>query len=288
MKTQSVFENDQELNRLATQNRLLRECEEPFYRRFFNGYHQLRLLDLGCNDGSKTVDRFDVPEIRKVVGLEIQEELAHRAQMRYGSEKFSFYAGNVEAPDFQGNLEQIMEREGVEAFDIISASFVLMHLKNPIALLKGLRRFLAPGGRIVIEEADDASSGLTPDADQLFRQFLQMLETDPWAGNRRCGEHVAGWMEQCGYRQVIQHPGTVRAGGEQTERKRDMFETFFSYLPLDMEILCREEPDNRDYAACVEWLRQHYEGLRAAAMSEGTEIAVGIRLIAGEGGERTP
>ena len=83
-------------------------------------------------------------------------------------------------------------------------------------------------------------------------------------------------------------PGTVRAGGEQTERKRDMFETFFSYLPLDMEILCREEPDNRDYAACVEWLRQHYEGLRAAAMSEGTEIAVGIRLIAGEGGERTP
>ena len=98
---------------------------------------------------------------------------------------------------------------------------------------------------------------------------------------------MAGWMEQCGYREIRQHLVEIRANDGQLEKKRDMFETFFSYLPLDMEILCREEPDNREYAACVEWLRQHYEGLRAAAMSEGTEIAVGIRLIAGEGGERT-
>ena len=284
MNTQSVFENDQELNRLAIQNRLLRECEEPFYRRFFNGHHQLRLLDLGCNDGSKTVDRFDVPEIQKVVGLEIQAELAHRAQTRYGSGKFFFYPGNVEAPDFQGKLEQIMEREGVEAFDIINASFVLMHLKNPVALLEGLRRFLAPGGRIVIEEADDASSGLTPDADQLFRQFLQMLETDPWAGNRRCGEHVAGWMEQCGYREIRQHLVEIRANDGQLEKKRDMFETFFSYLPLDMEILCQEEPDNATYSACAEWLRRHYDALRAEAMSECTELRVGLRMIACLGG----
>lgn len=284
MNTQSVFENDQELDRLATQNRLLRECEEPFYRAFLNGHRQLRLLDFGCNDGRKTVDRFDAPEIGKVVGLEFHEELARRAQKRYGGEKFSFYSGNVEAPDFQKRLEEIMAREGVAAFDVISASFVLLHLKDPKAVLDGLRRYLAPGGRIVIEEADDASSGLTPDPDGLFRQFLKMLETDPWAGNRRAGRHVAEWMRQCGYRDIRERLVEIRAENGQLEKKRDMFETFFSYLPMDMEILCREAPDNADYAACADWLRRHYDALRAAAMDPGTALTVGLRMITCLGG----
>ena len=281
METQTVFQNDRELRRLTIQNRLLRECEEPVLQRLLDGRSDVRVLDVGCNDGSKTFDRFNRPEIRRVIGLEYHGGLSERARARYGGEKFSFRACDVEAPDFGRWLTELLAAEGVAAFELIYVSFVLMHLKDPQALVRTLRPFLAPGGCLVIEEAADGVSGLEPDRDGLFREFLDMLRVDPCAGNRTCGDRAAGWLAAGGDREITDRTARICADGNDRQRKHDLFETFFSYLPADMALLRQQEPENRQYAACAAWLDEHYEELRREALSKDSELTLGIRIVTG-------
>ena len=65
MESQTVFEKGWELDRLTVQNQLLRECELPVYQKLLEGKSGLRLLDVGCNDGSKTMDRFVLPQVER-------------------------------------------------------------------------------------------------------------------------------------------------------------------------------------------------------------------------------
>ena len=227
MENQAVFENEWEVERLHIQNKLLWECEQPVFDKVFKGRSGARVLDIGCNNGCKTMERFDRPEVSRVMGLEYNEALARWAHGRHGGEVFSFHPCDLESPSFARELSALMEQAGIEAFDVIYASFVLMHLRDPQTVLKTLRPFLAPGGCLLIEEADDLACSLTPDRQGLFRQFLQMLALDPYAGNRRCGEQVVGWLERCGYRRIQQLPAAIRATGGQLKKKEDIFEVFF-------------------------------------------------------------
>ena len=176
MESQTVFEKGWELDRLTVQNQLLRECELPVYQKLLEGKSGLRLLDVGCNDGSKTMDRFDLPQVERIMGLEYNEGLARRAQEKYGGGKASFHSCDLEDPDFPVQMAGLMEADGIEGFDLIYISFVLMHLKRPDLMLARLRPLLAPGGCLLIEEADDAACRLEPDEQGLFRQFIQKEE----------------------------------------------------------------------------------------------------------------
>ena len=143
MESQTVFEKGWELDRLTVQNQLLRECELPVYQKLLEGKSGLRLLDVGCNDGSKTMDRFDLPQVERIMGLEYNEGLARRAQEKYGGGKASFHSCDLEDPDFPVQMAGLMEADGIEGFDLIYISFVLMHLKRPDLMLARLRRLPA-------------------------------------------------------------------------------------------------------------------------------------------------
>ena len=137
----------------------------------------------------------------------------------------------------------------------------------------------APGGCLLIEEADDLACSLTPDRQGLFRQFLQMLALDPYAGNRRCGEQVVGWLERCGYRRIQQLPAAIRATGGQLKKKEDIFEVFCSYFPQDIKLLQKVEQKNRVWFECECWLERNYDALRENATSMKSEFVFALQFI---------
>ena len=284
VKNEHIFDEKQELERLNVQNRLFKPYEQPVYDRVLAQYKHPILLDIGSNDGNKTVDRFSSGMPGRVIGLEYHDHLARQAQAAYGDGVFSFHQCDVEAPDFPERLSALMEREGVAGFDLIHLSFVLMHLKDPGGLLRTLRRFLAPGGRLILMEALDGGSRLSPDPVQRFRAFLDILSLDPLAGDRACGEKAPALLERCGYRDVTVEDISICAGAEDVAKKRALFDIFFSYLPEDIRLLQRGEPDNVRYASCGAWLAQHYDTLQNAVLSRDSELSIGIRAITCLGG----
>lgn len=112
------------------------------------------LLDFGCGDGSfmSRLQRVGW----QVSGIEQDPKAAASLRARLGF-------------DVRPSLDDFEARAG--EFDVITASHVVEHLADPVATLRALRRFLKPGGSLII---------VTPNANSLgsrvFGRFWRGLE----------------------------------------------------------------------------------------------------------------
>jgi len=279
VKSQLVFQEKTEIGRLAVQNELLLPYETPVFEKICSGRTGLRVLDVGCNDGRKTAMRFSRHEVTTVIGLEYNALLVEQAQKDYGGNKFSFCHLDVEAPDFEENLRRLMVQHRLEAFDVIYLSFLLMHLRRPDVLLQTLRQFLAPGGYLVIVEADDASSTLMPRGSGLLAEFLDILQEDPYSGNREFGKTLPELLTRCGYMDIIRWNRSVAAEDREQEKKEAIFETFFSYLPEDLVILRQSDPENLQYRQWENWMDHNFDDLKTIVLSPESRISMGMQII---------
>lgn len=279
MLSQHVFQDQTEIQRLAVQNRLLSLYEADAVQALLSAGDGWTVLDIGCNDGQKTVHRFSSPAISRVIGLEYNEALARSAQDRYGNETFSFYSCDVEAPDFPTRLEAICRQNRIEGFDVIYLSFVLMHLSRPEQILARLKSFLKDTGCLLVIEPNDPASRLEPDPDGLLPEFLHILAQDRYAGNRRTGAHLPQLLAQAGYESLKIWHEAISAGTEEQEKKQEIFQTFFSYLPEDVALLCRLEPEDPRYRLWRRWLAEHFETLRYAVLRQDARIRMGVQMI---------
>lgn len=279
MQNQLIFQDDKEKSRLGVQKRLLSCYEAPAFAHVFSAKKGLAVLDIGCNDGTKTVERFSADAVEKVIGLEFNEALAKSAQLRYGDDRFSFYSCDVECPDWPEKMKKLMEDKGIDGFDVIYLSFVLMHLRAPERLLGMLQQFLKPDGHLMIVEADDGASVLTPDEERLLPDFLSILSKDRYSGNREIGGRLEEMLAACGFGQVVVWCDRISAGKGEDEKKKDIFDTFFSYLPEDVALLRGEVPENEDYRIWADWLKHHYCVLKRLIMQEDSTISMGMKIV---------
>ncbi len=266
------------MDRLAVQYRLMRSVEQPILSKFFSGRSGLNVLDVGCNNGYKTTELFSDAAVARVIGLEYDGAAAAFANRRFSDGRFSFYECDAESPDFPERLSQRMRENGVEGFDIIYLSYVLSHLTDPVRLLRHLRTLLRPGGLLLAAESDDSRCALTP-GEPLLRDFLSMLAEDPFAGNRNTGERLPALLEGAGYRTPQIRCDAISAGTGEAERKKQIFEMFFSYLPEDAAILRERWPENPKYMQWEAWIDDNFPSLAQTIMDEQSAVFMGLMVV---------
>ena len=279
MNSQLIFQDETEMRRLMVQNTLLESYEEPILAALFSSASDMTVLDVGCNDGTKTVERFSSSSVSDCIGLEFNRDLVQEAGKRYGDERFSFYRIDAEDKDFAPSLREIMTGKNIEAFDLIYLSFLLMHLKDPESYLRSLSQFLRKDGKILIIEADDSASKLNGDKGGLLGEFLEILRKDRYAGNRDVGRNIIPILRKCGYSDITVHYDAISASKGEQEKKDAIFTTFFSYLGEDVSILISCEPENAEYRSWKAWLENNYSTLREMVTDEESEISMGMKIL---------
>lgn len=279
MQSQLVFQEKSEIERLHTQNKLLLQYEKPVFDCLFAGRQGLSVLDIGCNDGSKTLQRFSSAAFSQVIGLEYNGLLAQKARENRCDNRFSFYSLDVEGADFPCRLKEMMLKEGIGGFDVVCLSFVLMHLKNPKKLLLTLKPFLKADATVFIVEADDGASTLSRDEGGRLAAFLDILGKDRYAGNRQVGRGLVQILRACGYGGIRLWHDSISAEPGETAKKQDIFTTFFSYLPQDVALLLESEPENAVYRSWSRWLERNYEELKNQILAEQSEISMGMKIL---------
>ncbi len=272
MLPNDVYQFDDEVDRLSTQNRLFKEYEDPIYHQLLAQYDQVRILDVGSNNGAKMVDRFSGANVVKVVGLEYHTALAQQAQSRYGNDIFSVYPCDVEHASFPERIAQIMQTQGVVAFDVIHISLVLLHLKNPQALLQTLRTLLSPRGQLLIVEAGDHLNQVTPDPQGLCQGFVDAALADPYSGKRRFVNTLPALLATCGYQNITLHPCKIEADQGETAKKQDIFDIFYSFIYEDALLMPPQTP-------WAQWVQTHAQALESLMIAPQSHVTVGFAVI---------
>lgn len=286
MQNQFIFQEKNEIERLRIQNDLLSCYEAPVFTQIFSEKQNLSVLDIGCNDGRKTLERFTSDSVSRVIGLEYNEELAVKAQKTYGDERFSFYRVDVESEDFPERLQIIMKEKRIDGFDVIYLSFVLMHLSDVDKLLSAIRPFLKTDGKLFIVEANDAASTLTGDNNGLLREFLEILKKDKYSGNREVGTSICETLSACGYENICVWHDFISAAEREKEKKKAIYTTFFTYLWEDVLLLLETEPENEEYQSWSDWLHLNYQSLKHLVLQEKSVISMGMKILTCTKGEK--
>lgn len=274
---QNVFLDEVELKRLMVQGRLLSEYEQPIYQKVIDGRKGLTLLDVGCNNGWKTKERFSDKNFKKIIGIDCLDQLVDQARERFGNDVLSFYACDVATEDFTEKLQQIMQKENIHAFDIIHCSFMLMHTKEQEDILKRLKTFLAPGGKLIVIEPDDSTSYMNPDPDGIYKEFLQVLSADPYAGKRNMGAELPGLFSNSGYTDIQLECSEIASSGNEITKKEHIFDTFCAYLLEDL-ILLRQDAEGDAYQKEWEWVQKNLDKLRQLMTDEASTVSMGVKI----------
>ena len=104
------------------------------------------ILDLGCGPGSITVDFAALVPEGKVVGGDAVAEVLNQASELARSRNLK----NITFETIDANFLKYED----DTFDIVFCHQLLQHVKDPIGILREMRRVTKPGGIIAAREAD--------------------------------------------------------------------------------------------------------------------------------------
>ncbi len=213
----------------------------------------VKILDAGCAYGFVTKDRFADIENSFTVGLDFNEKCLDYARKHNSADNIVYEYCNFEAEDFEDTVENIMQKHGVESFDIIFSSLVIHHLKNPNKFLKRVRRYLAKDGFIILRGSDDGSIVSVND-DGLIQKIVDLHISTEGVSDRHNGRKIYAQLLSSGYKNVKMMNYVKEISGMDIDERNDIFEERFAYRRNYLKSLCDKNPYDMDRKNNLEYM----------------------------------
>ncbi len=261
-----IFSNDKkEIRRLKIQQELMNEFDLDVYKKVCDRYDELRVLDIGSNTGDFVADRIlKSGKVAKLIGLEYDNGFVEASNSKYAVDnRIKFFQQNVEDEDFAEKLEQYMDEMGVEEFNVVNISMLILHLKSPYKMLKSIRRFLERGATLIIKDIDDGFNIAYPDEDGSIQRIYNICKKSRTSGYRNSGRQIYTLLMRSGYKNVVFEKMGISTPGMDYEQRAALFDTYFSFILEELKIYVNEHPEDNRAAKDLEWYDSVYENLEA-------------------------
>lgn len=170
-----------------------------------------RVLEAGCGVGAQTVRLAASSPGARIVAVDVDGASLEQARARV--------AERVPGADVEWRRADLRDLPFADGeFDHVFVCFVLEHLRDPAAVLAGLRRVLRPGGTLTVIEGDHGSAFFHPDSPYARAAIGHQARLQAAAGGdalvgRRLRPLVAG----AGFADVRVRPVTVYADESRPE-----------------------------------------------------------------------
>lgn len=265
--------------RLQKQIELLKRFDSDIYDRCFSGKNSMRILDVGCGDGSLIFDRLsNYTGNVFVVGFDRDEGKINQAQNADSDIQGKFYTIDANDDKLAEKLEKVMQDNGIESFDMVHISMLLLHLKEPIRLLRVLRRVLTKNGLIFIKDIDDGLNFAFPDEQGDFEKVYELCDLSETSGNRNSGRQIYYALHQAGFRDIeIAKQGFSNLGLTYDEKEL-MFDIYFTFIKGDMEWMQNKYPDDVNIAQKREWYNNNFEDIRDRFLQDDFVFSFGFMI----------
>lgn len=204
---------------------------------------QVNILDMGCAYGFVTKDRFSKIEGAKVIGVDRSPELIQYATNNSMFPNASYHVIDLEDEFVIDNIEEIMESQNIEKFDIIFASLVIHHLKNPNKLLRKIRRILSEDGYVIIRGSDDGSM-VTCNDNGLIQKVIDLHLSCDGISDRLNGRKIYSQLISSGYKNIKMINWVKEISGMDLDERYEIFVERFSYRRNYLETMYKKDPYN--------------------------------------------
>lgn len=201
-------------------------------------------LDIGCADGFVTESRF-----RQEYGFELVVGLDHNRKLMEDKESngvFHYHYMNVESPDFEDDMEELLDEYGIEGFDVIFMALTLHHLKQPLRFLRKIRRFLNKGGALILRGVDDGALIAYGDDGLVEKIIEESIETKN-ISDRFHARKFYSMLRSAGFEDIRMNYTENDTVGISPEEKDVLFRYYFKFRSDYTKRQLATDPDNPDY-----------------------------------------
>jgi ubiquinone/menaquinone biosynthesis C-methylase UbiE len=223
MSAYAMGDTPEEADRLDVQDGLYRGATEYLLRAA--GLREgMRVLDVGCGTGgvSLAAARIVGPE-GHVVGVDMNPEVLEIARTNAA-------AARIRNVGFEHHL--LPDVELPEPVDAVVGRLILMHLDDPVAVVKELTGLVRPGGLVTFQDVNISRARAVPDV-PLVTRCRDWISAGQREGGRNpdMGEQLAHVLRSAG----VADPAVavvVPTGGADSDAMTLVAETVRSLLPL--------------------------------------------------------
>ncbi|MBQ8907992.1 MAG: TIR domain-containing protein [Clostridia bacterium] len=225
-------EAEEEIERLRKQNNLYNMYAKRVLDELFSQFSSPVVMDLGCSDGESIMLRLEGREFSHLLCIDKEQSKVNAAKEKFGKdERIDFMVADVTRRGFGTGLKNYLKENGLEGFDIIHISAVLLHLKNPVAVLKALRGALKPGGKIFIQDEDDGYN-LAYQEEELspcfFSDCFYIWYHSKESGDRHMGRKLPAFLKAAGYSNIEMKSSVLSSVDFDGEFKEDLWDLYFN------------------------------------------------------------
>ena len=271
-------EDEQEKNRLRTEDSLLTKYEKPIVERLLEGRENVVCLDVNVLSTRGSYARLDYPQITNVIALTYNEDVAKRGNARkLDSEKgkIDFFQVKFEASDFEDRLGECLEKAGVDGIDFVYLSMAIMDLKKPFKVLQAIQNYLNDDAVMIIRDVDDGAVFAYPDKDGLFAKFQSFYIHNIYSGYRYTGRQVFSYVKKMEPKEIVLEKYGINTSNMKRNDKKALFESWFSFIPNDFSRMLRENPSSKIAKEVVEFCKEHYDELNEQFFSRDVLFSAG-------------
>ncbi|EGW33711.1 uncharacterized protein SPAPADRAFT_59079 [Spathaspora passalidarum NRRL Y-27907] len=182
-----------------------------------------KVLDVGSGPGTITVDfgANYLTEGGSIIGVEPTPEILEDAEA-YKKKYSEEHGKNLDNVSFQkGSIYKLPFEDN--SFDLVHAHQVFLHLQDPVAGLKELKRVAKQGGFVCVKDGDIESTLIYPEEYEKLRDIYVLKAknsgyTDPRAGRKLRGRAIEAGYEPANIKTTVSN----RVFGDDQDTKKLM------------------------------------------------------------------
>ena len=226
LRTSTYHISENESIRLKAQNEIMLEFSKDCFVNLVKP--DALVLDIGCAGGDYIVSRLEGLEYRGLLGVEIDAAQVQKAKADYGSDRNTFIQCDAMSDQMENILDDYLDEKDERGFDLVTISALLLHIADPVHLLRTVRRYLNRSGYLIIQDEDDGANVVHPNSrffDLAFRIWADSKES----GDRHCARKIPFYLREAGFKKTKLWKCGIANVGMTEEHKAAFWDLYFNH-----------------------------------------------------------
>ena len=187
------------------------------------------------------------------MGIDKSSKCIDYANEHNTSDRFDYQVMDLESPDFLSNIQDYMDKNGIEKLDLITLTLLLHHLNYPIKALRNLRKILSDDGFILVRGSDDGSMVAYND-NGLVQKIIEHHLAIPGISDRLNGRKIYSQLSTSGFKDIKMMNYVKEISTKEFDERMDIFNERFSYRTNYIASLLKKDPSNMEYRNQLDWM----------------------------------